>query len=158
MGTPQLKPSSASYISGILQGKAYRTMQNHLSDTLAAFELTIPEWKVLGLIYDNGPLRVSDLAEILDVDPPLITKLVNNLEEKKLVERVGDVNDKRSARIKVTMKGEHRISRIEPEVRAMLGQLLQGLTVKDMDIYKKVLATIVAQGKVLTVKKNYLIQ
>ncbi|CAN5166845.1 MarR family winged helix-turn-helix transcriptional regulator [soil metagenome] len=152
------KLPNAAYNSGILQGKAYRTLQNHLTGVLKPYGVSIPEWKILGKLYDNQKLKVVELANALDVDPPLITKLINRLESVNFVEREREPEDQRIVWVKQTEKGKKLIPELEIAVRKELGYLLDGVTRDDMAAYKKVLQTIVTQGKLAVIKKSYLLE
>lgn len=146
-----------AYQAGILQGKAYRVLQNHLSDVLSDFDISIPEWKLLGQLYDYGQLKAKSLAEILDVDPPLITALVNGLLQKKLVKKIADSKDKRVTYIAPTQKTISLIPQTEEAVRTMMKELLNGITSEELNTYIKVLTIIVKQGTVLKIKNQYLL-
>jgi len=133
-------------------------LQYHLTDALKAYDISIPEWKILGKLYDFEKVKVVELANMLDVDPPLITKLVNKLEKKDMVVRMSEPADQRIVWIKHTEKGKSLIPELEVAVRKELRFLLDGITGGDMVAYKKVLNTIVKQGKLAQIKKSYLIE
>src|SRR5271154_5663636 len=56
--------------------------------------------------------RVSDLAELLGVDAPAITRKVQQLERLGYVAIEPDADDKRAKRITLTKSGEKTIERI----------------------------------------------
>lgn len=148
----------AIYNIGLLQGKAYRVMQKQLTDALAPFSLSIPEWKLLGQLNDHKELRVADLAQIMDVDPPLITALVSSLERKNFVKKMSHKSDRRAVCIVATTKGKKTLGDTIPVVRQEMAQLFLGITAEERGIYMKVLGIIAEQGKSTKVKKNYLIE
>lgn len=148
----------SAYKAGILQGKSYRVMQNQLSETLLPYSLSIPEWKILGLLFDTKELKAVDLAAHLDVDPPLVTRLLNTLEEKKLVQKKNHITDKRVTLITITDKGGKLIPQIEKSVRKTMKELLTGVSIEEMGAYIKVLQTIIQQGQLLSIKGNYLLE
>lgn len=141
---------SQAYNVGILQGQAYKTLQNFLTRALLAFNLSIPEWKLLGQLYDHKELRVADLATLLAYDPPLVTNLIDSLEKKGLLRRKSHKKDRRVKMIIPSQKATGLIEAIEPEVRKELGTLLTGITSKEMEIYSKILRNIVANGNKLS--------
>ena len=149
---------TAAYNSGILQGKAYRVLKNHLDQSLEHFHISILEWKILGLIFDHEELNIAELASLLSVDPPLITRIVNSLEKKDLVQKTPHLNDKRITVIIMTAKGKKMIPLIEIAVKNSIRSLFSGITPEEFGIYMKVLKAIVSQGEILTVKKQYRIE
>lgn len=140
---------TATYNSGILQGQAYKTLQFFLTRTLLPYNLSIPEWKLLGQLYDYKVLRVADLASFLGYDPPLVTALIDSLEKKKLLRRKIHKHDRRVKMIIPTQKTINLIPTIEPEVRKTISSLLQPITSEELRIYTGVLENIVMRGKEL---------
>jgi len=71
-------------------------------------------------------LRVTDLAEMLGVDTPTVTRKVQQLERDGMVVRQSDPDDRRSSRIRLTPAGRRTIERVTRARRAWLERLLQG--------------------------------
>jgi DNA-binding MarR family transcriptional regulator len=69
-------------------------------------------------------LRVTDLAEILGVDTPTVTRKVQQLERDGMVVRQNDPADRRASRIGLTPAGRRTIERVRRARRAWLEQLL----------------------------------
>jgi DNA-binding MarR family transcriptional regulator len=69
-------------------------------------------------------LRVTDLAEILGVDTPTVTRKVQQLERAGMVVRQTDPDDGRASRIRLTPAGRRTIERVRRARRAWLEQLL----------------------------------
>src|SRR5581483_6647765 len=84
-----------AYSSGLLQGKAYSRLHTNLTRALFPFNISIPEWKLLGQLYEHGKVKLNELAELLSYDPPMVTKLAKSLEKKALVKRMQDPRDER---------------------------------------------------------------
>lgn len=132
-----------AYSAGLLQGKAYNRLHAHLIRTLLPFELSVPEWKLLGQLYEHGDVKLSELAELLSYDPPMVTKQAKSLEKKLLIKRTQDPRDERAKIITITSTGSKLIEQIEPEVKKTMGMLLAGVTRDELYSYIKVLAVIV---------------
>ena len=73
----------------------------------------------------DDPLRITDLAEMLGVDTPTVTRKVQQLERDGLVVRQTDPDDRRASRIRLTPSGRRTIERVRRARRAWLEQLLQ---------------------------------
>ena len=71
-------------------------------------------------------LRVTDLAELLGVDTPTVTRKVQQLERDGLVVRQTDPDDRRASRIRLTPAARRTIERVRRARRAWLEHLLQG--------------------------------
>ncbi|MGH9080920.1 MAG: MarR family winged helix-turn-helix transcriptional regulator [Acidimicrobiales bacterium] len=71
-------------------------------------------------------LRVTDLAELLGVDAPTVTRKVQQLEREQMVVRQTDPDDRRSARIRLTPAGRRTLERVRRARRVWIEQLLEG--------------------------------
>jgi DNA-binding MarR family transcriptional regulator len=70
--------------------------------------------------------RVSDLAELLDVDTPAVTRKVQQLERLGYVVSSPDADDKRAKRISLTKSGEKTIDRIMLAINHRFARLFEG--------------------------------
>ncbi|WP_245891081.1 MarR family winged helix-turn-helix transcriptional regulator [Desmospora activa] len=59
-----------------------------------------------GSSLDKPEMKVSEISKHLQVTPPTVTQLINELEGKGLVERQVDPADRRAVRIRLTEQGE----------------------------------------------------
>jgi DNA-binding MarR family transcriptional regulator len=90
--------------------------------------LTAPRLSALSVIVFAGPIVLSDLAAAEQVRLPTMSRLVQELERRGLVERAGDPRDRRVRRIRATPKGRRvleqgrrrRVARLAEDV-ARLG-------------------------------------
>ena len=80
----------------------------------------------------DDPLRITDLAEMLGVDTPTVTRKVQQLERDGLVVRQTDPDDRRASRIRLTPPGRRTIERVRRARRAWLQQLLQEWNDEDL--------------------------
>jgi DNA-binding MarR family transcriptional regulator len=79
--------------------------------------------------------RVSDLAELLGVDAPAVTRKVQQLERLGYVAIGPDVEDKRAKRITLTRSGEKTIERIMVAVNNRLTRLFEGWTKEEVTMF-----------------------
>lgn len=135
-----------AYNSGLVQGKAYRVLTAHISTVLLPYNLSIPEWKLLGQLADHGTVKLAKLAELLGVEAPLVTSLVDSLEKKGLVKRTNHTQDKRAKLLEGTKKAYTMLDDIEPKMKAKIRLLLHGTTDEELNTYIRVLNTIVENG------------
>jgi DNA-binding MarR family transcriptional regulator len=79
--------------------------------------------------------RVSDLAELLGVDTPAVTRKVQQLERLGYVASTPDADDKRAKRIAITKSGEKTLERITLAVNHRLSRLFEGWTKEEVAIF-----------------------
>ena len=68
--------------------------------------LSAPRLSALSVVVFGGPLTLGRLALAEQVKPPTMTRIVTGLEKEGLVQRIGDVRDRRLTRIRATTKGQ----------------------------------------------------
>ncbi|MEO6729061.1 MAG: MarR family transcriptional regulator [Candidatus Dojkabacteria bacterium] len=141
------KKGLSTYNTGIIQAKAYRAMRITLTSGLKKYGLSMSEWALLGTIYDKKFVKYSELADLLEVKAPLITKIVDGLIDKELVSSIKDKDDKRSKLLTVTPKALGLIPTIEKEVKERTKNLISDITHPELLIYVKVLHSLASNLK-----------
>jgi MarR family transcriptional regulator for hemolysin len=137
-------PQLTTYQKARLQVVGYRTIQGHLNKVLEKRHLNTSQWVILGWLRDNPDgLRVTKLAEVLAVETPLITNLVQPLQASLLVDSVADTTDKRAKRLTLTEKGDELVLQIEAELGDHLKFLEDGFKRNELDNYFQTLERIV---------------
>jgi DNA-binding MarR family transcriptional regulator len=132
-----------AYSTGLLQGKAYSRLHVRLTQVVSPYNLSIPEWKLLGQLYENGKIRLAELADLLSYDPPMVTKLAKLLEKKGLLQRLQDPYDERAKIVSITKNGSDLVKEIEPVAKKKMAQILNGVNREELLTYLKVLTVIV---------------
>jgi len=84
----------------------------------------------LGSVNRLGTPTLGELAEVEQVQPPTVTRLVSAMESAGLVKRFGDPSDGRVTRVRITPEGRRSLLRIRGLKNAYLerrlGQLDRG--------------------------------
>lgn len=78
------------------------------------------------------PLLASEIARSLDVSRPNVTKLLNVLLEKGLIEQVKDRNDHRRKRIELSETGRSLVESLQPMRLQLNEQLFEGFDRQEM--------------------------
>lgn len=78
----------------------------------ASFNLTPAELKIIKLFVFSPSLTVREICTMLNLTPGRITQIVTSLEEKKILLRAVDANDKRNITISVLPKGQPFINNL----------------------------------------------
>lgn len=126
---------------GYLTGIAYRAINRTLSNNLKSEgnKITSEQYGVLKQLWSKQGLTQLDIAKATRKDKPGITRLLNNLEQKGLIERRVNKDDKRCNKIYLTKAGKKlEKSSIEIGLKTR-EQALEGVNTKELEICKKVL-------------------
>ncbi len=99
---------------------------------------------VLGHLACQDGLRVGELATILGVDAPTVTRKVQHLEREGWVRRSPDPDDRRAHRLHVTARGHQVLQRLLAARRASLTEVLAGWDRADRDRFAELIQRFVA--------------
>jgi MarR family transcriptional regulator, transcriptional regulator for hemolysin len=105
----------------------------------AEVKLTTEEFVLLNTIHKNEvDVIQKDMAYILGKDKSSILRLIDSLEEKDLVRRVADTNDRRKNYLMVTKNGEKELKEYLEIGFKLMEELKQGLTELEIATFYKV--------------------
>ena len=66
--------------------------------------------QVLSILSKNGPMAQKDLLEMLMIQPGSLSELLSKLEEKGLLNRKEDENDRRKVILTLTEEGQNAVA------------------------------------------------
>ncbi|MEV5707077.1 MarR family transcriptional regulator [Actinoallomurus sp. NPDC052274] len=78
-----------------------------------------------------APLRLGELATLLGVEAPHVTRQVQRLERADFVERVPDPDDRRAQRVRITPKGADAVECIRAVGRRWMSDALADWSEED---------------------------
>ena len=117
--------------------------------------VTRAQWKVLFRVHRQPGLRQIELADILDVEPITLSRIIDRLEEAGLVQRQADPADRRAWRLQVTDNALPLIGKLRALADELMAEAFVGLTSQDLELMRgkltKIrdnLATASAQGRI----------
>ena len=112
---------------------------NHLRDrsdaVVARRGLTGPQYNVLRIlrgVHPDGHPRGEIAARMLDRAPD-VTRILDRLEEKGLVERSREESDRRQSIARITRKGMALLEELEPEIRVAHNRLRKKLSDREAE-------------------------
>lgn len=78
------------------------------------FGITIPEWRVLAVVAESGPITTQSVIERTRMDRVRVSRAAISLVEKQFLERTLDPKDQRAFILKLTRQGHEVYSKIIP--------------------------------------------
>lgn len=104
--------------------------------------VTRAQWKVLFRLTRQPGLRQIELADMLDVEPITLSRIVDRLEEARLLERVADPADRRAWRLHVTARAQPLVEKLRTLADEMIAEAFAGIDPKDIEITRQVLGRV----------------
>ena len=95
-------------------------------------DLTGPQLSIMARLKSNGPSRISQIAREEGIRMPTASNALHQLEQRELVERIRDEQDRRGVRVQLTRLGESELERVGEERTKYLAEMLGALSEEDL--------------------------
>ncbi|MEO9869893.1 MarR family winged helix-turn-helix transcriptional regulator [Ekhidna sp.] len=131
---------------GYLIESLSRNMRRFSADILKKNDvgLTLEQFAVLMVLSDHGPKHQAEIAEIMSKDNPTLTRILDLLEKKELLNRETSPDDRRKFLLVLTKKGKAKIDATHPLVIEIRNTLFGGFTSDQLDQLLEIKALIEA--------------
>ena len=106
------------------------------------FNITVDQWLVIKLLYENDGMKQNELAGLLFKDNPTLTRIIDMLCDKELTIRKPQPDDRRSFQVELTKKGQKKVEQMKPRIAKIRLKAWDGLSKADFAHFKRVLNTI----------------
>jgi MarR family transcriptional regulator for hemolysin len=107
-----------------------RLLKTYADQRARQYGMTRAQWAVLFRLDRSEGLKQSELAELLDLQPITLTRLLDRLSDNGLIERRADPNDRRANRLFLTPAARPLLERLTVLGEDMMGTVLAGLDAK----------------------------
>ena len=93
-------------------GETATALRRAFDRRASSLGVTRAQWRVLARLNRMPGLRQIELADQLDMEPITLCRIVDRLEEARLVERTRDPADRRAWRLHVTVEAQPLIEKL----------------------------------------------
>ena len=105
-----------------------RLLKTYADQRARQLGISRAQWAVLIRIDRNEGLKQSELADMLDLQPITLTRLLDRLADNELIERRADPNDRRANRLYLRPAAKPLLDRLAVLGADMMETVLDGLT------------------------------
>ena len=123
-------------------GETAHALRRAFDRRAAALGVTRAQWKVMFRLSRTPELRQVELADLLDIEPITLCRIVDRLEEAGLVERRRDPADRRAWRLALTKAAGPLVAKLHALAEVMIGEAFAGLSSDELDNLRAHLARI----------------
>jgi DNA-binding MarR family transcriptional regulator len=125
----------------------YRVYQTLRKDLYRSFgelghPITPEQWMILVRLWERDGCIQNDLCESTLKDKPTISRVLDGMEARGLLERRPDPADARGRRVYLTREGKALRRVLVPAARAVVGRLEAGSSEADLQATRRVLRRI----------------
>ena len=128
-----MRPRNPRREFAFLVNDVARLLRTFADQRARQFGMTRAQWAVLARLESNEGLKQSELAEMLDLQPITLTRLVDRLAANDLIERRADPDDRRAKRLYLTQAARPLMDRLAELGNDMMGAVLEGLDAKAVE-------------------------
>jgi DNA-binding MarR family transcriptional regulator len=112
---------------GTLMAQVSRLFRRRFDEGAREIGVTRPQWQVLTLLKLHAGINQGGLAEIVEVEPITLGRMIDRLQDSLLVERRPDPADRRAWRLHLTERGENLVDQLRPFAQEAFAVALEGI-------------------------------
>ena len=118
---------------GSIMAQVSRLMRRDFDAKARTIGVTRPQWQVLTLLNLHQGINQGGLAEMLEVEPITMGRMIDRLQDANLVERRADPADRRAWRLFLTTKAQDMLEQLRPMANETFDAALEGITAAQRD-------------------------
>jgi DNA-binding MarR family transcriptional regulator len=130
-----------------LSDQAFRDLFPIVPKEWLRLDLTMPQLKVVLLLFTGGPERMSVIASDLGVSLATATGVVDRLVQRGLVAREGDPEDRRVVLCRLSERGEELMGGLWKVSREQIRELMRVLAPQQLELIAEALKALVQAGE-----------
>jgi DNA-binding MarR family transcriptional regulator len=132
-----------SHYLAYLLASANRRMRLGLAQSIAAEEASAEHWRILHVLSDEKGRNMGELAELVLLNHPALTKNIDKLVSRGLVHRVADTKDSRRVLVHVSDLGLETVARLKKNVDAHHDSIADTLGARKTEQLKRLLESFI---------------
>ena len=143
--TPNAEATVTTQELALLLGEAERRVTRRLAEVLADQDCSVERWRTLALLDGGESHRMSELAEVAQLPPASLTRLIDGMVGDNLVYRKADDSDRRLVLVHVAPRGRALYRRLSERIAAESGGIFGEVDHDELDQLVAALADFVAR-------------
>lgn len=100
--------------AAMLLAQVSRLMRRAFDGRAREIGVTRPQWQVISILAMNEGINQGGLADMLEVEPITLGRMVDRLQDAEMVERRPDPADRRAWRLFLTDKARGLLEQLRP--------------------------------------------
>jgi MarR family transcriptional regulator for hemolysin len=118
---------------GYLLNDVTLLFRKHFDRRAVKFGLTRAQWRATKMLYHREGLRQTELADLLEMEPIAVGRVIDRLQAAGFVERRPDPKDRRAWRLYVTDQARGVIADMELIAQGLRKDATIGIDVAEME-------------------------
>ena len=118
---------------GLLLNRVKAAIQGALDRELAPYDLTAAQYVVLLTLASERAETGAELCKVLSYDPGAMTRMLDRVEQKKLLKRVYSQENRRRVRLELTEQGQAVYPELQARAAAVMERVLGPFSAQELD-------------------------
>jgi DNA-binding MarR family transcriptional regulator len=136
----------SDYLAFLL-ASAHRQMRMGLSQSIGDDEFTEEHWRILHVLSDEQGRSMGELAELVLLNGPALTKNIDKLVSRGVVQRAADAQDNRKVLVFISDLGLDVVARLKDRVDAHHSSIEEALGPRRTSQLKRLLESFIAESR-----------
>lgn len=136
----------SDYLAFLL-ASAHRQMRMGLSQSIGDDEITEEHWRILHVLSDEQGRSMGELAELVLLNGPALTKNIDKLVSRGVVQRAADAQDNRKVLVFISDLGLDVVARLKDRVDAHHSSIEEALGPRRTSQLKRLLESFIAESR-----------
>jgi len=120
--------------------RAREAAMSHFRPMLRSHGLTEQQWRVIRALADDGGVDASELARRCFLLAPSLTRILQHLESRRLVNRSADRQDQRRSVFSLTSHGRQLFDEVAPDSEQLYNIMERRFSAERLDELYRLLA------------------
>lgn len=136
----------SEYLAYLL-ASAHRSMRIGLSQSIGGEEFTEEHWRILHVLSDERGRSMGELAALVLLNGPALTKNVDKLVSRGVVQRAADPADNRKVLVFISDLGLEVVARLKARVDAHHSSIEEALGPRRTSQLKRLLESFIEESR-----------
>jgi DNA-binding MarR family transcriptional regulator len=124
-------------------------MRREVEWRMAALDLTDAQWRPLWMLASGRTDTANEMARLLEMDAGAMTRLLDRLEAKGLIERTRSETDRRVVHLRLTDAGRAAVAEVPHVLAAVNNAFLHGFSEAEWLQLRALIARMATNGAAL---------
>ena len=100
-----------TYLAALL-AQASHLISSEFHEVVREHGLSVSEWRVLASLAGGKPISIGRLAQLAVLKQPTVTRLLDRMQARGQVERLGHDGDRRVTLVRITAAGSRTVAKL----------------------------------------------
>lgn len=129
-----------------LMASILRMQKQYIKKTMIQLNITKGEFPFLMLLYIKGNKSQKEIADTFIFSEANVAKITRNLEDKHLIKKEVDENNRRKKIVALTVKGKKTCEKIIETEKEWENKVTKNISIENKEILKETLSEILKES------------